>query len=133
MAEKEKTQSDDVRTVSGKDNKGNDVSVDVLRPTAAHLREAQMSYNRAFRDALESGALLRQKLDQYMLEQKIWDEEKENRYQEINKELLAYEKKIKEGGIKLLEAKSLAIDMKNKREEFRELIGERTAMADSIA
>ncbi len=116
------------KTVMGKDLDGNDVSVDVLRPTSAHLRKSQMSYNGAFRDALESGALLRQKLDQYMIDQKLWDDNKEKKYQQITKELTLYEKKLKQGGIKLTEAKTLALKMKEKRDEFRDLIAERTAM-----
>ena len=77
--------SDDVRVVVSKDEDDNEVKVAVLKPKAKHLREAQLSYNRAFRDALESGALLRQKLEDHMREQGIWDDTKQERYDEINK------------------------------------------------
>ena len=125
--------NEDRKAIVGKDRDGNNVTIDVLRPTAAHLRTAQMEYNRAFRDALESGALLRQKLDQYMTSQGLWNEEKEKKYQEINKEILDLERRLKGGGIKLKTAKRLAIRMREKRDEFRDLISERTAMDGNTA
>ena len=84
--------NEDRKAIVGKDRDGNNVTIDVLRPTAAHLRTAQMEYNRAFRDALESGALLRQKLDQYMTSQGLWNEEKEKKYQDIKKQILDLER-----------------------------------------
>ena len=125
--------NEDRKAIVGKDRDGNNVTIDVLRPTAAHLRTAQMEDNRAFRDALESGALLRQKLDQYMTSQGLWNEEKEKKYQEINKEILDLERRLKGGGIKLKTAKRLAIRMREKRDEFRDLISERTAMDGNTA
>ena len=110
--------NEDRKAIVGKDRDGNNVTIDVLRPTAAHLRTAQMEYNRAFRDALESGALLRQKLDQYMTSQGLWND---------------LERRLKGGGIKLKTAKRLAIRMREKRDEFRDLISERTAMDGNTA
>jgi len=125
--------SDDVRVVVSKDEDDNEVKVAVLKPKAKHLREAQLSYNRAFRDALESGALLRQKLEDHMREQGIWDDAKQERYDEINKVVLEGEKKLAKGGISLSEAKTLALDMRVARSELRELIAERTIMDGNTA
>ena len=75
--------SDDVRVVVSNDDDGNEVKVAVLKPKANHLREAQLAYNRAFRDALESGALLRQKLEDHMREQGIWDDTKQKQYDDV--------------------------------------------------
>ena len=107
--------SDDVRVVVSTDNDDNEVKIAVLRPKAKHLREAQLSYNRAFRDALESGALLRQKLEDHMREQGIWDDVKQKRYDEINSTILEGEKKLAKGGISLSQAKTLALDMRMAR------------------
>lgn len=125
--------NEDRKAIVSKDRDGKNITIDVLRPTATHLRTAQMEYNRAFRDALESGALLRQKLDQYMTEQGIWNEDKEKKYQTVNKEILDLEKRLRGGGIKLKSAKRLAIKMREKRDEFRDLISERTAMDGNTA
>ena len=64
-------------TVESKDLDGNDKSVLVVRPDSKKLAEAQKVYNKIFRDGLESGALLRQRLDGYMREQGILSDEKE--------------------------------------------------------
>ena len=125
--------SDDVRVVTSTDGEEQEVKVAVLRPKAKHLREAQLSYNRAFRDALESGALLRQKLEDHMREQGIWVDTKQKRYDEINETILAGEKKLAKGGISLSEAKTLALDMRVARGELRELIAERTIMDGNTA
>ena len=119
--------------INSTDADDNDVTVEVVRPTAQHLRDAQLAYNRAFRDALESGALLRQKLEDEMRRQKIWDDEKQTRYEQINKDILASERKLKAGGIKLREARDVAMEMRNKRMEFRELISERSSMDGNTA
>ena len=120
-------------TIQSEDNDGKKVTVIVKKPTGENNREAKAYYNQTFRAALESGALLRKRLGQYMEEQGIWDDAKEKRYQEVTKQILEGEKKLKTGGIKLTEARDLAISIKNSREEFKELIGERTMMDANTA
>ena len=55
------------------------ISPDVIvrKPTPKEYRDSQIAYNQAFRKALDSGAFLRQKLNDYMIEEGIWDDEKE--------------------------------------------------------
>ena len=65
------------------DSDGKKIEVAVLRPDAKVSREAQKVYNRFFRDALESGALLRQKLDGYMTEQGLWNDDKQKEYDKL--------------------------------------------------
>ena len=125
--------SDDVRVVVSNDEDGSEVKVAVLKPKSNHLREAQLAYNRAFRDALESGALLRQKLEDHMREQGIWDDTKQKQYDDVNKTILEGEKKLAKGGISLSEAKTLALDMRVARGELRDLIAERTVMDGNTA
>ena len=49
--------------VTEKDLDGNEVTVFVKKPTTKEYRESQAEYNRAFRAALESGAVLNKKLN----------------------------------------------------------------------
>jgi hypothetical protein len=119
--------------VKAVDSDGKRVEVAVLRPTAKVSREAQKIYNRFFRDALESGALLRQKLDGYMTEQGLWSDVKQTEYDKLTKAIIADEKTINAGGIKLSEAKALALSMADKRLELRDLIAERTIMDGNTA
>ena len=120
-------------TVNSTDKNGKKVTVIVTRPTGSENREAKAYYNQTFRAALESGALLRKRLGQYMEEQGIWDDAKEKKYQEVTQKIMDGEKKLKTGGIKLNEARDLAISIKESREEFRDLIGERTMMDANTA
>ena len=71
-------ENDKQRTVKGEDNDGNEVVVVVKRPTAQCYNKSQIAYNKAFRQALDSGALLRQKLTDYMKEQGIWTRKKKS-------------------------------------------------------
>jgi len=62
---------------TGQDADGNDVVVYVKKPTVKEYRDSQISYNKAFRAALDSGAVLKKKLNEYMRDQGLWDDEKE--------------------------------------------------------
>ena len=121
-------ENDKQRTVKGEDNDGNEVVVVVKRPTAKCYNKSQIAYNKAFREALDSGALLRQKLTDYMREQGIWDEKKEEQYEALVKEISDREEALKGGGIRLSEAKQIALQLKVKREEFKELLSEKNAL-----
>jgi hypothetical protein len=119
--------------IKGLDAEGNEKVVYLQLPNAEANKEAQLAYNRAFRDALQSGAILRQKLNQVMQEQGIWDDEKETQYNEILEKINEGEKKLSRGGISLSEARGLAIEMRENRSEFRNLIAERSSMDGNTA
>jgi len=125
MSEKKKK---DKVLVEDKDLKGDKVSVLVVKPTPTAYRDSQISYNKTFRSALESGALLRQKLTDYMEEQGIWDDDKQKEYDDLLGEISVKEEALNKGGIPIKEAKELAISMREKRVKFRALIAERTAL-----
>lgn len=126
-------ENDKQRTVKGEDNDGNEVVVVVKRPTAKCYNKSQIAYNKAFREALDSGALLRQKLSDYMTEQGIWDEKKEKKYEDLGQEINGMEEALKKGGIRLSDAKDIALNLKIKRDEFRDLISERNALDNNSA
>ena len=62
------------RIIESKDKDGNTVKVGLKSPGLKEYRDSQIEYNKAFREALDSGALLRQKLTDYMRDQGIWNE-----------------------------------------------------------
>ncbi len=93
--------NDKQRTVKGLDNDENEVVVVVKKPTAQDYNKSQIAYNKAFREALDSGALLRQKLTDYMKEQGIWDEKKEKQYEDLVEQISGMEEALKGGGIRL--------------------------------
>lgn len=85
-------------------------------------REAQKFYNQAFSDAVKSGSIVRAKLDDLLKEQDLWDDKKQIEFVTIQKELADKEKKLSKGGISLKTAKAIAIEMKQLRDNLRELI-----------
>jgi len=112
---------------------GEDAVVYLQLPDAKENKEAQLAYNKAFREALQSGAILRQKLTQVMEEQGIWDEAKQTEYETVLRKIGEYEQQLNRGGISLLEAREIALQMQNKRAEFRGLIAERNSMDNNTA
>lgn len=112
-------------TVVGLDKNGNTVTVVVKQPSAKDYRDAQLVYNKAFREALESGAMLRQKLQDYLIKQEIWSEEKQAEYEQLIEEIHTNEDAINAGGIKLAQGKSMALKLRELRAKFRNLISER--------
>jgi len=105
----------------------------VVEPTLEHQNESSKIYNRTFRDALESGAILRASLTDYMEKQGLWSDEKELEYNEIQEKIRISERKLKKGGMKLSEARSVALSMSDDRNKLRELISERTSLDSNTA
>ena len=114
--------------VVGKDSKDNDVKVFVKQPSTKEYRDSQVEYNRAFRSALEGGAILKKKLGEYMRSQGLWDDAKDSEEQKLLARISDLDGQLKKGGIPLSEAKEIALDLRRIRAEFRMLIAERTVL-----
>ena len=124
MTDKQKKE----RIVEGLDNDQNTVKTLLRQPTAQDYRDSQVQYNETFRKALDSGALLRQKLTDYMKDQGIWDDEKQKQNDQYIKDISMREDALKAGGIRLSEAKKIAFELRDLRADFRELLSERNAL-----
>jgi len=105
----------------------------VRSPTLENQREAQKIYNQAFTDAIKSKSVFRAKLDDLLEDQGLWNDEKQAKFTELQKDLLEGEKRLAKGGFSLNEAKDLAIKMKSIRDEIRELISVRTSLDNHSA
>jgi hypothetical protein len=120
----------DLVEVKAKDTNDNDVTVWVKRPSTKEYKDSQVEYNRAFREALEGGAILKKKLGEYMRSQGLWDDAKDSEERRLLAEVSKQEDKLKKGGISLSKAKEIALGLRKTRGKFRTLIAERT-MLDS--
>ena len=98
------TDNNKERIIEGLDNDGNTVKTLLRQPTAKAYRDSQVQYNETFRRALDSGALLRQKLSDYMREQGIWDDKKQEKNDKFLEDINAREEALKAGGIRLNDA-----------------------------
>ena len=116
----------------GKDNKvifsvgGRDYAI--IRPNSQKNENATMEYNRVFSKALQNGALLRERLDEFMRQQGLWDDKKEDTYLNLLRTIDESTNTLKQGGIKLTEAKELALTMRGLRGELQSLISEKNSM-----
>jgi len=118
----------DIRTVVE-----GDVTVLVKKPNRKDLNDSQIAYNKAWRKSLEEKAILRQKLNDYLTEQGVWSDAKQKQYEEFIRKINDKELILKKGGIPLKKAKSIALDLKRLRADFRELISERTSYDNHTA
>ena len=118
----------DKEIFEGEDLNGDTVKFTVKTPGAEEIKKSQIVYNKAFKQALDDGALLRQKLTAYMREQKLWNDDKQEQYDKLLETINDMEESLQKGGIRLTTAKEIAIDLRDKREEFRGLIAERNSL-----
>ena len=125
MAEKK-----DFVEVNSKDKNDNEVTVWVKRPSTKEYKNSQIEYNKAFREALEGGAILKKKLGEYMRSQGLWDDAKDSEEKKLLAKIADDEGRLKKGGISLSRAKEIALSLRKTRAKFRTLIAERT-MLDS--
>jgi hypothetical protein len=125
--------TDKEKIIESKDHDDKPVKVLLKMPSAMEYRDSQIAYNKAFRSALDSGALLRQKLTDYMTDQGIWNDEKEKQNDVFAKEISSMEEQLKMGGIRLADARLLALQLRDKRVEFRDFLAERNALDQNSA
>lgn len=91
----------------------------IRNPVLKDYREAKKIYNQAFKDALDSGAYVREQLDKILRDRGLWDDEKQTEYSTLIKELDECEKSLAKGGIKLSKARELALKMRESRTKMR--------------
>ena len=116
------------RIFEGLDKEGTTIKVLLKTPDSTDHKDSQKAYNKAFRVALESGGLLRQKIDDYAEEQGIWNEAKQKQNDEYVERINAMEELLQKGGIRLEEAKKVALDLKSLRIEFRSFLAEKNSL-----
>lgn len=121
------------KIIEGRTKEDKEVKVLLKTPGAKEYRDSQIEYNKAFRKALDSGALLRQKLSDHMEQQGLWDEEKQSKNDEFVAKIQSKEELLKGGGIRLSEAKEIALELRVLRAEFRDFLSERNALDQNSA
>lgn len=115
-----KTQNFDVTV----DNKK--VELAIQTPSMQDQREASKVYNQTFSDALKAKAVVRAKLDDLLVDQGLWDTDKQSEFNKLQSVILENERKLAKGGIPLSEAKNVALDTRQAREKMRDLISVKT-------
>lgn len=117
----EKNKSD---IIKGLNAKNETVEIHVRKPTVAEKDRAKAAYNIALKKALDSGAMFKAKLDKYLRDQNIWDDEKDKKLHDIWATIEAGTKALAKGGIKLSQARETAIAISKARREYLVLMSE---------
>lgn len=93
----------------------------VRRPTAEIRVKSQLVYNKAIREAIDSGSILQRQLDDYASKLGLWDDEKRKKVEELQEQLRTLERKLKGGANTCAskdEAKDTAFEMRRLRWEL---------------
>ena len=91
---------------------GKEIELAVIKPNQKVAQKGEQIYRKAFREAVEGGAILRDKIEKVMIDQNLWDEDKQKKYNESIEKLIKGKTKLDTGGIKKSEAKQIALDMR---------------------
>lgn len=103
-----------------------EIEFTVVSPSLKDRKEADKIYNNAFTEALQSKAVVRARLDDLLVDQGLWDENKQQKFDTLQKNILDNEKKLAQGGIPLKAAREIALEMRKDRAQMRELISVKT-------
>lgn len=120
--------------VDTKDTEGNPIQLIVLRPGNKIIQEANLAYNLKVAQLIRQGStngdrlLLKSELENYLKDSGIWTTKDIIRVEQLAIEIRAAELMIKKGGLKLSEARELAISMAEKRAEILAIYEKRQAL-----
>jgi|LULM01.1.fsa_nt_gb hypothetical protein len=105
---------------------GHEKKYAVRVPTVDEIRKANGVRATTFNESLGRGDLLRDQLEGELRNRKLWNDKREEEYQTLRQEVLDGEFKLQKGGIKLSEARQIALDMSQKRNSMIGLLSSRT-------
>ena len=116
---------------------GTTTTIYVKAPSNDAIKEADIHRAKIWNKAFKEGVLTKAEVKEVMRNRGIWDDEKEDKEQTLSKEILELEKQLFRGGgkkkPKLSDGRKLAVEMRQKRFELRDLIAERLSMDENTA
>jgi hypothetical protein len=132
--EKEKN----IKVTVDRDGEKSDINIVIKRPSSTVISASQRVSAKVWTDCVREGIMTRKELEKFMKEQGIWDDGKDKEQQKIIQEISALEKRLYVSGnggkkLKASEGKSIAIEMRIKRNELRDLIAERMSLEQNTA
>jgi hypothetical protein len=132
--DKEKT----VDVTITKDGKEEVTKIVVKRPSSSLISSAQRVGAKAWTDCVRDGIMTKKELEKFMKEQGIWDEGKDEEQKKVIQEIADLEKRLYVSGntgkkLKASEGKNIAIQMRIKRNELRDLIAEKMSLEQNTA
>lgn len=116
----------------------NKVKILIKKPNNVTLSQAQRVGAKAWTDCVRDGIMTKKELEKFMKAQGIWDDGKDQEQKRLVNEISNLEKKLfisSQGHTKLKasEGKDIALQMRMKRAELRDLIAERMSLEQNTA
>ena len=116
----------------GEDKNGEAIYEDkefaVVRPSVKIQTQANKLREKIWNEAFQEGNLLRRQLDDELKNRELWNNKLQAQYDELQFEVIQNTMKLEKGGIKLSEARELAIDTARKRQEMVEMLVSRSEL-----
>lgn len=123
------------KTIDGKETV---TKLTIKRPSSSLISQAQRVGAKAWTDCVRDGIMTKKELEKFMKQNGIWDEGKDEEQKKIVQEIADLEKQLYVSGnggkkLKASEGKKIAIDMRIKRNELRDLIAEKMSLEQNTA
>lgn len=120
------------------DGQETEVEIYVVRPNNDTIKMAERYKSKVWNQCIQDGILTKKELGVLMRKRGIWDEKKDREENEITKEIIKLEKELYQGKTggpkpKLSEGRDLAIQIRRKRSELRDLITEKITLEENTA
>lgn len=117
---------------------GENKTIYVKRPDNDSIKEADIHRAKVWNKAFKEGVMTKKEVKEMMKERGLWDDQKDAKEASLSDEIIELEKKLYTGGgkkskPKLSDGREIAIQMRIKRAELRELIQERLDMDQNTA
>ncbi len=109
------------------DNEGKPLKIAIVRPGHKLMQDAKMAYNlkcsELIRKAVDGGQrlLLRSEVEDYLIKTKIWTNDDVLKIEKYGLRIRAIELVLQRGGIKISDARKLALEMSSLRAKILEL------------
>lgn len=115
-----------------------DIEFYIQRPNNDVVKMAERYKSKVWNQCLQDGILTKKELAVLMRKRGIWDEAKDKEEEEITKEIIRLEKELfhgKDGKSKpkVSEGRDIAIQIRRKRSELRDLIAEKISLEENTA
>lgn len=104
------------------------VQYKVIKPKLDVINEAAKIRSRIFNESLQAGDMLRDQLEDQLRKRNLWNDELEIEYQTLRKEVVRLTNVLRKGGIRLSEAKEIALDVSKKRQRMVSMLSSRSAL-----
>lgn len=121
------------RLVVSEDSNGNEVRVVVKNPSRQDYTSGTIEYSISLNNSLNRNVPLRKDLNKKLEAAGLWNDDKQESYDNLIKMINDLEEKLKKGGLTLKEARKTAIELKASREIFKELIADRISFDEYTA